>query len=65
MGGMFKSPSIPKPPPPAPVEDPAISDEEQRRLAMQRKTLDDRRASRQSFVVNPGAPTSGLRIPQG
>lgn len=62
MGGLFGSaPSIPKPPPPAPPADPALSDEEQRRLALQRKTLDERRASRRSFVVQP--TISGLRIP--
>ncbi len=63
MGGLFSSPSIPKPPPPAPVADPSLSQEEQRRLAEQRKALDARRASRKSFVVDPNSAVSGLRIP--
>lgn len=61
--GLFSKPSIPKPPPPAPVEDPALSEAEQARLAQQRKLLDERRASRRSFVVDPATAVAGLRIP--
>lgn len=64
MSGMFSKPSIPKPPPPAPVADPSLSAEEQARMAQQRKALDERRAGRQSFVV-PLPTVSGIRIPGG
>ncbi len=56
------SPGVHNPPPPAPPDE-TMTDEYQRKIALQRKTLDARRASRKSFVVDPTA-IAGLRIPQ-